>query len=309
MELRHLRYFVAVAEELSFTRASERLFIAQPSLSTQMKQLELELGVELFNRSRRTIRLTDAGRVLLDDARQVLAQVDQTVELVRRVGSGGSGQLSIGFVPSASNLVLPRMLDTFRRDFPDVELFLREMPPDEVRRSLHERRIDVGFLMVPFDDETLSCETIVSEPLIAAIPAGHPLARARSVTVASLAAEPFILPRQYSIPGYQARVLLACERAGVEPRVVQKDIWLMQTVIALVAGGIGVALVPASEQHLHREGVVYRALDDDVPTVDIGVAWRRDDRSAALDGLVAACRGVRDELSAYGAAGPSTDPT
>jgi DNA-binding transcriptional LysR family regulator len=298
MELRHLRYFVAVAEELSFTRASERLLIAQPSLSTQMKQLEFELGVELFNRSRRAIRLTDAGRILLDDARLLLGQVDRTVELVRRVGSGGVGHLSVGFVPSASNRVLPRTLDTFRRDFPDVELFLREMPPDEVRRSLHERRADVGFLMVPFDDESLSSETITSEPLVAAIPAGHALATAKPLTLAALAAEPFILPRQYSIPGYQARVQLACERAGVEPRVVQKDVWLMQTIVALVSAGIGVALVPASEPSLHREGVVVRTLEDDVPTVDIGVAWRRDDHSAALDGLLAACREVRAELAA-----------
>jgi DNA-binding transcriptional LysR family regulator len=288
MELRHLRYFVAVAEELSFTRAAGRLLMTQPSLSTQMKQLETELGVELFDRSRRSIRLTEAGRVLLDESRQVLAQLDRTVKVVRRVGNGEVGHLSVGFVPSASNRTLPPVLRAFRRGYPDVELFFQEMPPDELRRQLHERRIDIGFLFLPFDDDFLDTRTLAVEPLVAAVPSGHRLASAPHVTVADLAEEPFILPRSYAIPGYKARVMLACEQAGFVPRVVQKDVWLMQTVTGLVAADIGVALVPASEENVHREGVVYVELDGPVPTVEIGAAWRRDERTPVLDAMLAA---------------------
>lgn len=294
MELRHLRYFVAVAEELSFTRAASRLLMTQPSLSTQMKQFERELGVELFDRSRRNIRLTEAGQVLLEESRLLLEQLDRTIAVVRRVGSGAVGHLNIGFVPSASNLTMPAVLKAFRREHAGVETFLQEMPPDEVRRQLHERRIDIGFVFLPFDDEALSYRTLAIEPLIAAVPTGHRLTSAKKVRVADLEREPFILPREYAIPGYKARVLLACEEAGFVPRVVQRDVWLMQTVTGLVAAGIGVALVPASESRLHREGVAYIQLEGHVPTVEIGAAWRRDDGSPIL----AAMRSAVDEVGA-----------
>jgi DNA-binding transcriptional LysR family regulator len=294
MELRHLRYFVAVAEELSFTRAAARLLMTQPSLSTQMAQFERELGVELFDRSRRNIRLTGAGSALLQEARQLLAQLDETMDIVRRIGKGEVGHLSVGFVPSASNRTLPPVLRAFRRRRPDVELFMCEMPPDQLRTALHERRVDIGFIFLPFDDDSLEYRTLVVEPLVAAVPSGHPLTVQESVTVGDLADEPFILPRNYAIPGYKARVTLACEQAGFAPRVVQKDVWLMQTVTALVAAGIGVALVPTSERNFHRDGVAYLALDGPVPTAEIGAVWRRDEQSPILRAMLAAI----DEASA-----------
>src|SRR3954469_22848658 len=151
MELRQLRYFVAVAEELSFTRAAARLHIAQPALSVQVRRLEDELGVALLDRSRRAVALTDAGALMLAEARSLLGTLDQTVELVRRTASGEVGRLAIGFVPSASNVALPPLLRRFRSIAPDVAVHLREMAPDDLVRALHEEGIDVAFLYLPFD--------------------------------------------------------------------------------------------------------------------------------------------------------------
>ena len=175
MDLRRLRYFVAVAEESSFSRAAEKLRIAQPPLSNQIKQLEQELGVLLFERSNRGVWMTEAGALLLEEARRVFVQLDQTVRAVQRVGHGQVGRLTLGFVPSSSNEALPPILRAFRERFPGVDLFLREMRPDRVVQLLHARQIDVGFLYLPFEDPSLDVECITREPLVLALPEAHPL--------------------------------------------------------------------------------------------------------------------------------------
>jgi DNA-binding transcriptional LysR family regulator len=164
---------VAAAEELSFNRAAQRLRIAQPPLSNQTKQLEEELGVRLFERTSRGVRISEAGEALLEEARRIFVQVDQTVNLVRRVGYGEVGRLTLGFVPSASNEVLPSILHTFRAPYPDVELFLREMRPDRVAQRLHDKQIDVGSLYLPLDDASLNIECVSHEPLVLALPESH----------------------------------------------------------------------------------------------------------------------------------------
>ncbi len=171
-----MHYFVAVAEELSFNRAAQRLHMAQPPLSNQIKQLEEELEVLLFERTSRGVRMTEAGEALLEEARRIFVQVDQTVRVVQRVGHGEVGRLTLGFVPSASNEVLPPILRTFRNRFPDVELFLREMRPDRVVQRLHDKQIDVGFLYLPLDDASLNIECVSREPLVLALSESHPLA-------------------------------------------------------------------------------------------------------------------------------------
>src|SRR5918994_1987388 len=256
MELRRLRYFMAVAEELSFNRAAQRLHISQPPLSNQIKQLEEELGVQLFKRSNRGVRLTEAGELLLEEVRRIFIQLEQTTRLVDRVGSGKVGRLSLGFVPSATNEVLPRLLYEFRRRFPDVELFLHEMMPEQVVQGLHSRQIDVGFFYLPFDDSSLHI---------------RPVSR-----------EPFIVARRYEMPGLYGQVTEICRQAGFTPRAVQKDVWLMQTIVGLVASGLGVALVPASLRNFRRNGVLYKTVRHLSPTVDLGVVWRRSDSSAVL---------------------------
>lgn len=295
MELRHLRYFVAVAEELSFTRAAERLRIAQPPLSAQIRRLERELGVELFDRSRRAIRLTDAGALLLDEARRLLVQVDQALRATQRAGTGETGRLTVGFVPAASNAALPERLRTFRARHPGVELFLREMAPDELVAAVRRGAVDVCFLYLPFTDAELASRTVAREPLVAALPEDHPLARAGEdadgpadgLALGALRDEPFVLPARHSMPGLNAHVLDACRRAGFEPAAVQKDVWLLQTVLALVAAGFGVALVPESVRNLRRAGVAFRPLRDPGPPVELAAFWRREHRSPVLRNFVA----------------------
>jgi DNA-binding transcriptional LysR family regulator len=292
VELRHLRYFVAVAEELSFTRAAERLHIAQPPLSTQVRNLEAELGVELFDRSRRQIALTDAGELLLDEARVLLVQVEQALSATRKAGTGETGRLTIGFIPSASTSTLPAHLRAFRGRYPGVELFLRELPPDELVAQLHAGALDVCFLYLPFDDDRLEQVVVAREPLVAALPEDHRLAGSeRPLAMRSLRDEPFVLPARHHMPGLNARVLDTCRRAGFAPEPVQRDVWLMQTVLGLVAGGLGVALVPSSVQHLNRTGVSFRRLKDPGEPVELGACWRADDRSPTLRNFTALLAG------------------
>jgi DNA-binding transcriptional LysR family regulator len=300
MELRRLRYFVAVAEELSFNRAAQRLHISQPPLSNQIKRLEEELGVRLFERSSRGVQMTEAGELLLEEARRIFVQVDQTVRTVQHVGYGEVGHLTLGFVPSASNEVLPPILRTFRDRYPEVDLFLREMRPDRVVHQLHNRQIDAGFLYLPLEDASLSIECVSREPLVLALAETHPLASEPRVGLQAVAEEPFILPARYQrMPGLYGQVTKACRQAGFVPNAVQKDVWLMQTIVGLVAGGTGVALVPASLRNLHRKGVVYKSVYGLSPTVELGVIWRRDDRNAVLDSFLRVARDdPRDEISA-----------
>jgi DNA-binding transcriptional LysR family regulator len=282
VELRHLRYFVAVAEELSFTRAAQRLHMSQPPLSTQIRDLEHEVGVNLVDRSRRTIRLTQGGEVLLGEARRLLVQVDQALRAVQRAGEGEVGRLTVGFVPSATTATLPGALRTFRERHPGVELYLREMAPNDLVAALHAGGVDVCFLYLPFAEEGLEVRAVSSEPLIAALPADHPLAAKRRLAVADLCGEDFVLPAQHRMPGLLAQVLDTCRAGGFTPTAVQKDIWLMQTILGLVAAGLGVALIPASVEHLHRTGVAFRPLRDAPATVQLGALWRTQDDGAVL---------------------------
>jgi DNA-binding transcriptional LysR family regulator len=286
MDLRRLRYFVVAAEELNFSRAAERLRIAQPPLSAQIKQLENGLGVLLFDRTGRGVRLTDAGYVLLEEARRIFIQLEQTARMVERVGSGKVGRLSIGFVPSATNEVLPSVLNEFRKSLPDVELFLHEMMPDQVVQRLHGRQIDVGFFYLPFDDSALDIRPVSREPLVVALPQTHPLAREPEIDLRTLEREPFVLPRRYNMPGLYGQVTEVCRQAGFTPKAVQKDVWLMQTIVGLVASGIGVALVPASLRNFRRKGVVYKTVRGLSPTVEMGIVWRRSDSSAVLSAFL-----------------------
>jgi DNA-binding transcriptional LysR family regulator len=295
MDLRRLRYFVVVAEELSFSRAAQRLRISQPPLSNQIKQLEEELGVQLFKRSSRGVRMTDAGEVLLGDARRIFVQLEQTTRVVQRVGHGEVGRLTLGFVPSASNEVLPSILRKFRQRFPDVELFLREMRPERVVQRLHDQQIDAGFLYLPLDDASLNVECVSREPLVLALPESHRLASKPRIALQALTEEPFILPARYSMPGLYGQVTKACHQAGFVPRAVQKDVWLMQTIVGLVAGNIGVALVPASLRNLRRRGVVYKQVYGLSPTVELGMVWRRNDLGAVLHSFLRVVRSQRPE--------------
>lgn len=283
MELRHLRSFVAVAEELSFTRAAQRLHLAQPALSVQIRQLETDVGVELIDRSRRAISLTAAGALMLTESRRLLSMLDQTLDIVRRTGSGVEGRISIGFVPSASNQVLPPLLRRFGASHPDVAVHLREMGPDELVRALHAGSIDLCFLYLPFDDPSLEQLVVSRESYVVALPEDDPLARHATIDISLLRSRPFVLPARRAVPGLHGQVLDICSEAGFAPRMIHDDVWLVQTVVGLVAAGLGVALVPASARHMARRGVAYRALaTKGVHDVELAAIWRGDDTAPVL---------------------------
>ena len=276
IDLRRLYYFVVVAEELHFTRAAERLHIAQPPLSYQIQQLERELDVQLLERTRHSVQLTDAGRALLNEAYRLFGQVEQTVRTVQRIGYGEVGLLTLGFVPSASNNILPAILRTFHERFPEVRLFLKELTPDELIRGLEEQRLDVGFLYLPCkESNTLETRPVLREPLVAVLPLNHPLSEEQEIPLQALADDFFIVPTRYvAVSGLFTHIMEACRQAGFVPKIAQ-EAWLIQTIIGLVAANMGVALVPSSVQNLHRAGVVYKSIQGAPAQVEMGIVWRR----------------------------------
>ncbi|BAU09596.1 LysR family transcriptional regulator [Leptolyngbya sp. NIES-3755] len=282
MELRHLRYFVAVAEELHFNRAAERLHIAQPPLSQQIKHLETELGVELFHRrTKRQVQLTEAGQVLLQAAYRILAQLDQAVYDTQQVGKGETGTLSIGFTSSVVYDVLPAILYQFRQRFPRVDLVLQELTTTQQEDALYNHRIEVGFCHPPLKDNRLQLEYILQESLVVALPETHPLADEATISLRSLANESFILfPRSLG-PGLYDQIISFCEQADFRPKVMQEAIQ-MQTIIGLISAEMGIALVPASLQNLQRVGVVYKPLQPATPQVETAMVWRSEATSSVL---------------------------
>lgn len=280
MELRHLRYFVTLAEELHFGRAAERLHIAQPPLSQQIRQLETELGFELFHRTKRKVQLTEAGQVFLDEVQQIFKQLEQAIQVGRQTSRGEMGQLVVGFVSSAPYNILPKILRTFRSSVPEVRLELHELTTNEQFRWLRESRIDVGFVRPPIED-TFNFETIFQESLMVALPDTHLLANNSNVSLRSLKNEPFILFPRLLAPGLYDLIISLCQQAGFSPNVTQEAIQ-MQTIVSLVAGGLGIAIVPESLQNLQRTGVVYKIIQEPTPKTAIAIIWRQNDRSATV---------------------------
>lgn len=288
MEFRHLRYLLTIAEEMSFTRAAVRLHIAQPALSVQIRQLEDELGVKLFDRSRRAIALTDAGAIMVSEASELLRAQERAIELVRRTGAGTIGKLTVGFVPSASNVTLPPLLRAFTTSHPDIALTLREMAPDQLVSGLHAGRLDVCFLYLPFDDPSLDRQVVSREDFVLALPDGHRLTRSDRITVRDLRDEPFVMPARHGMPGLSAQVLDICREAGFEPRAAQEDVWLVQTIVGLVAAGSGIALVPANARAFSPAGVVYKSVSGiGAHCVELAAIWSQKDRSSVLREFIA----------------------
>ncbi|HEY9661075.1 MAG TPA: LysR family transcriptional regulator [Allocoleopsis sp.] len=275
IELRHLRYFIAVAEELHFGRAAERLHMAQPPLSQQIRQLETELGFQLFYRTKRSVELTEAGQVFLLECRRLLWQLDQAVQRGRQVSRGERGQLAIGFVSSAAYSVLPEILRLFRTTVPDVQLELHELTTDQQWQWLNENRIDIGFVRPPIEDASLQVKVVLQESLVVALPETHPLAQVDRLSLQAIATEPFILFPRPLAPGLYDQIISLCQQMEFSPNVVQEAIQ-MQTIISLVAAEIGIAIVPISLKNLQRTGVVYKPLIEPTPKAEIAIVWRTE---------------------------------
>jgi DNA-binding transcriptional LysR family regulator len=287
IELRHLRYFVAVAEEMHFGRAAARLGIAQPPLSQQIRRLEALIDAQLFDRTSRRVALTDAGATLLEGARRILGQTEDLVEEVGRMGRGEAGSVTVAFGAALMFHELPRVIREFRRRVPAVHLELRELSTGQQLDALHAGDVDIGFLREPGPDTGLHVETVMDEPLVVALPARHPLAggsagKATPITLAALASDDFVLfPREVA-PGLHARVFALCRDAGFTPNVVQES-REQYTTMALVAAEVGITIIPASVQQLEWRGVVYKDIPSALARSHIAMAWRSGAVSPAVD--------------------------
>ncbi|HLH64905.1 MAG TPA: LysR substrate-binding domain-containing protein [Solirubrobacteraceae bacterium] len=312
MELRQLRYFVAVAEELHFRRAAQRLHISQPPLTRQIAALEAELGCALLERSRRRVELTPAGEAFLAQARAMLAELDAAVGAARAIGSGQAGVLRIGFVGSALSSLVPAAVQRFRRARPGVEIQLRERSTVQALRALASGELDVGLVRPPIEpDAALEAEVVMRERTIAALPAGHELAALERVPLGRLAAQPLVMFPRRQAPGFHDLLIGRMAATGTTPRVVQQAPEML-TIIGLVAAGIGVSPVPESVAHVALDGVAYRPLIG-APDTELVAVWRRDAASPQAAAFVAQTRLAAGALrAAAGAAAhgrPSRSPS
>lgn len=259
IEVRHLRYFIAVAEELHFGRAAARLHIAQPPLSQQIRRLEEMLGHALFLRTSREVQLTAAGEELLERARHTLRKMDADVSAVRKIGRGEAGALTVGFIGSGMLTALPKMLGRYRRQYPQVDLQLREFYTEGLIDSLLNGTVDVGFLRDGGNVEGLRVEVLLAEPFVVVLPRKHPLAEQKTVAVKSLQHESFVLfARSYGSVAWK-KTMDICEAYGFTPRVVQEaPQWL--TIMTLVGAGLGVTIAPACVKKLVVPDTVCRTL-------------------------------------------------
>jgi DNA-binding transcriptional LysR family regulator len=279
MDLRHLRYFVTVAEERHFGRAAKRLHIAQPPLSRQIQSLERELGFPLFQRSRRSVELTPAGAVLLAHSRRLFSALDRAVHEARRAHAGETGQLSVAYLSSLAYSGLTPLLRAFREQLPDVEVTLRELSPAAQLDALKDGALDIGFVRGPIDDPTIMHECVRRERLLVALPADHPMISKKRIQLGALANEPFVIFPRARAAAFFDSLIAMCHDAGFSPRIVQQAPQL--DIVSLVAAGYGVAIFPESIREMHRPGVELRPIVGS-PSIDLLAAWRASNTSPVL---------------------------
>ena len=283
MELRHLRYFMMVAEELHFGRAAQRLHIQQPPLSRQIQLLEAELGFPLFERSRRRVELTPAGSALLGRARQVFDALDVAIRDARSASEGESGRLVVGYPSSLAYSGLTELLRAFRTRFPLVEVALRELPPGDQIDALKAGSLDVGFVRTSLDDPVLVAELVRRESLMVVLPDDHPLSARRTIPLEALAQEPFVMFPRARGPAFFDQLMALCGAAGFAPRIVQEAPQL--DIISMVAAGFGVSIMPSSMRNFRRPGLSFRAIVG-TPQVELLIVWRHQNLSPPLHKFV-----------------------
>jgi LysR family transcriptional regulator, benzoate and cis,cis-muconate-responsive activator of ben and cat genes len=300
MELRHLRYFAMVAAEGSFSRAAEKLHIAQPPLSRQIQLLEEELGTRLLDRGR-PITLTESGRYFYEQVRQVLTRVDEIKAMTRRIAKGKVRQFGIGFVASTLYDALPELIRRFRITVPGVEVALFEMTTLEQAAALKDGRIDVGFGRLRFDDEGITRKIIRRELLIAAVPRGHRLQdEGGALKLKQLACEPLIIYPRAPRPSFADQVLMFYRDQGLAPKVAF-EVSALQTALGLVAAGAGITLVPASVRRLGRDDIAFIDFDEPELISPIIMSSRTNDASPMLAQLLSLIRGFNEWRTPVGA--------
>ena len=276
MELRQLRYFVAVAQELHFGRAAQRLQMTQQPLSRQIQALESELGVRLFERTKRRVRLTSAGQLFLEEACKVLGQTEQAIQTAQKAERGELGRLVVGFNGFAIESLLPDVIRVFCARYPEVNLNLREMTTTDQVKAMQAEQIQLGFIMPPIVTDSLRCEFILQEPLVVLLSETHRLAPEPEVSLQALQDDAFVLVPQQWEPGLRHQYIHLCEQNGFAPRVVL-EASQKPTILGLVAAGIGVSLAPASlGRNIHRRGVVYRSIKPPIVEVQLVAIQRQE---------------------------------
>ena len=284
MELRHLRYVVALAKELNFGRAAERLNISQPPLSQQIRQIEDELGVQLFHRTRRTVELTEAGRVFVAGAREILAQMERTAAAAVAASRGEIGELTVGTVTTVDNgfhRILVAILRAFSAQYPGVRLRLRTLNVQQQVECLHDGRIDVGFMTMPILDGRLVTERVRGEALAVALPEGHALTRLKAIPPAALAAEHLIVMSRHLNPGFYDLVVSFFRAAGFSMLTSDEADGILSS-LALVGAGRGVAVLPISLLEIERPGITMRPFEPPAPVIEMGAVHVGDNDSPAL---------------------------
>jgi DNA-binding transcriptional LysR family regulator len=289
VELRQLRYFIAVAEELHFSRAAARLHMAQPPLSQQIKQLEAELHTQLLWRTKRRVELTEAGEAFLEEARKTLAQAEYAARVAQSTGAGKTGQLRLGFIDTATYGFLPRLLRVFRERHPNIQVVLHEMTSGELVEALKRAEIQLAVLRPTRAGSQLSFHEIGREKLLVALPSGHRLARLQQVPVKELGEEGWVLFPRLLSPGLHDQLLGICQKAGFTPRVVQ-EVREGHTIVGLVAAGLGITVIAESLRHWRRPGVVFRPLKAATAWLPMSIAWRRDERAPTVHSFVEIAR-------------------
>ncbi|MBN9081067.1 MAG: hypothetical protein BGP04_22570 [Rhizobiales bacterium 62-17] len=284
MELRHLKCLAVLAEELHFGRAAERLGIAQPALTQHIQTLERELGVKLFHRTKRSVELTVAGGLTLEQALRTLQQAERTALVARQAGRGEKGLIEIGYVGSAAfSGILSRMISAYRKTYPDVELNLHELGIRQQLDDLQNGHLDVAFLRLPvrYWPVGLTSLTLLSEPIIIALPTGHPLASRRAIPIEALADESFIAMRYMEGVGFHAQIADICRAHQFVPRITQHAQQLA-ALASLVGAGLGVAFVPKSLVKLQIAGVVYRPLTNVREISSLALVFRKSEPAPAV---------------------------
>ena len=288
MELRHLRYFLAVAGELSFTRAAARVGIAQPPFSQQIQALEHEIGVRLVDRTPRRVVLTEAGTVFAERVRSILSHIGEAVAVTQQVGRGLSGHVCVGFTESGCfHPAVTRILLAFRQAYPGLHVTLKEDSSTNLVAMIREGTVDAAFIRPPFEgDEVVAHIPLLLEKMVVAVPKGHRLASRKSAPLADLSDEVFVFYHRRVRPGLTDAVIAACERSGFHPRLGQEAPQLTST-LNLVAAGLGISIVPESLKHLRTNDIAYLRLIGDAPQAALGLASRVDERSAAVGNFIA----------------------